>query len=312
MFAETPEGIKVFKPTSFASRQTIQKTPLPKKYHDTLVEKGHIDEAVNHLNMWIHEDESQRLRTVGNYYRAMVSPGYGAFDNYDIFANTAGVIKTTNLMRGQEKPPAQFYRADISEENMYLNIIDHGRKFDIGKKDEYFPLITIRNSEVGAGAFEVDAGFFRVMCENRMIQGVINRRIHRAEKLDVGSYSMDTIQAQNELIVKIVRDQIGQAFTSDQLFDKLAQSIRESKEVKLVNTQDAIEKVGGILNLSNEEENEVLNTMMGDTTIQNDERNTAFALINGLTLVEKTKSIERSMELVNGAGRITEILKVLA
>lgn len=312
LWAETPEGVKVFTPTSYATRQTITKTPLPKTYHDTLVEKGHINEAVKHLNLWLHEDDAQRIRAVGNQYRALVSPSYGAFDNYDIFASAAGVIKTTNMMRGQENKPAQFYRADISEEHMYLNIIDFGRQFDVGKGDLHYPLITIRNSEVGGGAFEVDAGFFRGMCENRMLTGIINRRIHRMDKLDAGTYSMDTLQAQASFIVKMVRDQMGAAFTNDQFFDNIATNLRDAKELKLDNTQEAVEKVGGILKLSDDEENDILNAMLGDQTILPEDRGTAFALINGITLVEKTKGIERGMELTTGAGKVKEILKVLA
>ena len=55
LWVETENGIKIFKPTPYAKTQTIGVTELPKKYHDTLVEKGHINEAINHLNMWLHE-----------------------------------------------------------------------------------------------------------------------------------------------------------------------------------------------------------------------------------------------------------------
>ena len=312
LWANTPDGVKVFKPTSYAATQTIQKTPLPKKYHDTLVAHGHINHAVADLNLWLHEDEAQRIRTVGPNYRALVSPGYGAFDNFDIFASAAGVIKATNLMRDQETKPAQFYRADISEEHMYLNIIDFGRQFDIGKGDMHYPLITVKNSEVGAGAFQVDAGFFRHMCQNRMLQGVVSRRIHRAEKLDEGSYSADTIQTQQALVIKIVRDKMGQAFTTDQFFDDLARSLKEAKELKLTSPMDAVEKVAGILKLSEDEETEIINAMMGDRPLMPGDQGTAFALINGITLVEKTRGIERGMELVSGAGQVKQIMKALA
>jgi len=150
------------------------------------------------------------------------------------------------------------------------------------------------------------------MCENRMLQGVISRRIHRTEKLDAGTYSMDTIQAQQSLVVKIVRDQMGMAFTNDQFFDNLATSLKEAKELKLGSPTEAVQKVGGILKLNDDEEQWILDAMAGDTTIAPEDRNTAFALINGITLVEKNRGIERGMELVHGAGNVKEILKVLA
>jgi hypothetical protein len=145
-----------------------------------------------------------------------------------------------------------------------------------------------------------------------MLHGVISRRIHRAEKLDVGSYSMDTIQAQRALVIKIVRDQTGQAFTNDQFFDNLATSLKEAKVLKQGSPTEANEKVSGILNLNDDEEQWILDAMAGDTNIMPEDRNTAFALINGITLVEKNRSIERGMELVHGAGQVKEILKALA
>jgi hypothetical protein len=311
LWLESVEGIKVFKPTSYATRQTITKTPLPKRYHDELVEKRHIDEAVKHLNMWLHEDESQRIRSVGPWYRAIVSPGYGAFDNYDIFANTAGTIKAANMMRNEQTSPIQFQRADVSEEHMYLSVLDYGRGYDIGKGDTHFPYIRIQNSEVGAGAFSVDSGFFRAACENGMIYGKIARRIHKSEKLQIGEYSADTIQTQNELVVKIVRDQVGMALTNDQLYDRMAAELRESKEIKIIPTE-AIEKVRGILELTEDDENDIINAMMGDRTIQSNDRNTAFALLNAVTLVAKDRGIERRHELEQSAGQIKQVIKVLA
>jgi hypothetical protein len=313
LWVDSPDGLKVFTPTNWAKNQTIGATELPKKYHDTLVEKGHINEAVNHMNMWLHESEDKkRVRTVAGDYRALVSPGYNPFDNYDAFITIANSLKAANMMRSKDQPPAMYYKTQLSDHNMYVHIIDEGRPYDLGKGDTYKPMLIFKNSEVGDGAMVVEAGLWRSMCSNLMLQGVISRRIHKGEKLAEGIYAADTMETQNELWKKILRDSLNAGLASDQLFDKIVADISESKEIKIEDSIVAVEQIKKAEKLTDAEEKAIIDAMMGDTTIPAEEKHTLFQIQNGMTQAAKTMGIERGIEMQRIAGNIQALIKVVA
>lgn len=306
-------GLLAFNPTPWARNQTIGVTELPKRYHDTLTERGHVDEAVKHLNMWLHEDPNKKfqVRTVADDYRALVSPGYNAFDNYDMFITTANAIKSANLMRDDTTKPITYYKSQVSDQNLYLHLIDEGREWDLGKGDTYKPMIVIKNSEVGDGAMRVDAGLWRSMCSNLMLHGVISRRVHMGERLSEGIWSPETRIAQNELWKGILRDSINAGVASDELFQPMLDEIRETKEIK-VEPLEAVAKIKKAVKLTDAEEGDIISMMMGDRTIIEDDRNTLFAVTNGMTQAAKNFGIERGNEVMRIAGDMKTLIKVVA
>jgi hypothetical protein len=308
---DTEDGMKIFEPTQWAKNQTIGITELPKKYHDTLVEKGHINEAVAHLNMWLSEGKPHRVRTVGDTYRALVSPGYNPFDNYDAFNTIANTLKAANLMRDDTQKPIKFKKTQFSDHNMYIQIIDEGTEWDLGKGDTYKKMMIFKNSEVGDGAMVVEAGVWRYMCQNLMLHGVISRRIHKGEKLEEGIFAPDTMQTQNELWNKILRDSLNAGIASDELFDPIIAGITESKEVKIEPTV-AVEQIKKAEKLSDAEMKAIISAMMGDTTVAPEEKNTLFQVTNGITQASKTFGVERQRELNHIAGNVQNLIKIVA
>lgn len=311
LWIESTEGIKVFKPTTWAKSQTIGITDLPKKYHDTLIEHNHIDAAVDHMNMWIREGNPHRVRTVGGTYRAMVSTSYLPFDNYDAFIAIANAVKAANLIRDNTTPPIKFKKAQLSDHNMYIQLIDEGREWDLDCKDTYKPLIVFKNSEVGDGAMTVEAGLWRGMCSNLSLHGVISRRIHKGEKLNEGIFAPDTISTQNELWKKIVRDSINAGIANDALYEEIIMEIMETKETKIDNPVASVAMLAKENKLTKSEEDAIISAMMGDTTIEPEEKNTVFQVMNGMTLAAKTMGIERGREIAQIAGNTKQLIKAL-
>jgi len=318
LWLESPDGIKVFAPTDWARSQTIGVTRLPKKYHDELIDGGHIDEAVNHLNMWMNDENKPRqIRTVGNQYRALVSPGYNSFDNFAAFTTIAGALKSVNMMRPETQKPAIYYKAQVSDRNLYIHLIDEGREYDAGKQsdghsDTYKPMLVFKNSEVGDGAQSVEAGLWRWMCGNLQLHGIVSRKIHHAEKLEEGIYSPETRLKQEELWKSITRDALNAGLATDTLFDKLYADIKESKEVKVEDPIVAVKSIAKATKLTESEENEIIKAMMGDTTTPPEMKNTLFQITNGMTLAAKGMGIERGMEMNKIAGDIRPLIKVVA
>jgi hypothetical protein len=311
LWIESEDEMRIFKPTPWALQQTIRLTELPKKYHDTLIEKNHIEEAVSHLNMWLNEGPNRRIRTVGDTYRAIVSPGYNPFDNYDAFVTIAQTIKTANSMRMPTEKPIKFHKAQLSDQNMYIQIIDEGSEWDLGRGDTYKKMMIFKNSEVGDGAMIVEAALWRYMCRNLQIHGIVSRRIHKGEKLAEGIFAPDTMETQNELWKKILRDSLNTGIASNQMYDEIIHDITESKDIKIEPIK-TIEKVQKKLKLTDNEKNAIINAMMGDTTIAPDEKNTLFQLTNGMTSAAKEMGIERGIEIQRMAGDIKTLIKEVA
>lgn len=312
LWIETQDGLKVFAPTAWAKQQTIGVTKLPKKYHDILVDGNHINEAVAHLNMWLAEGNDRRIRTVGPQYRAIVSPGYNSLDNYDAFRTIAGTVHAANLMRPQDQKPVTFYKAQISDQNMYVHLIDEGRPYDLGHGDTYKPMLVFKNSEVGDGAMVVEAGLWRSMCVNLILHGIVSRRIHKGEKLGEGTWAPDTLETQNELWNKIIRDSLNMGIASDQLFDQMISEITQSKETKVDNPTVTLTEIKKAVKLSDSEEQAIIAAMMGDTTVVQEEKNTLFQITQGMTQAAKTFGIERGNEISRIAGDVPMLLKVIA
>lgn len=262
--------------------------------------------------MWLHEGNAHRVRTVGGTYRALVSPSYMPFDNYDAFISIANAVKAANLMRDAETKPVQFKKAQLSDHNMYIQLIDEGREWDLGKGDSYKPLMVFKNSEVGDGAMTVEAGLWRSMCSNLSLHGVVSRRIHKGEKLNEGVFAPDTISAQNELWKKIVRDSINAGIANDQLYESIIEEILETKETKIENPVAAIATLAKETKLTKGEEDAIIAAMMGDTTVAPEEKNTVFQVMNGMTQAAKGFGIERGREVMQIAGNTKQLIKVLA
>ncbi len=57
LWIDGPDGMKIFVPTNWAQGQTVNKTPMPKRYHDTLLGAGKADLATINLNEWLREQD---------------------------------------------------------------------------------------------------------------------------------------------------------------------------------------------------------------------------------------------------------------
>jgi len=316
LWLDSPEGIKIFKPTHWAEKQTVDKTPLPRRYHRTLLDAGKSDLAAENLNTWLQESPNKvMVRTVGDKFRAMVSDGYRAFDNLDLFAQTAKAVEATNQARATVNAtydPVQFFKAEVTETDLFISLLDKGQAYDIGKGDNYNVMLTVRNSEVGKSSMSIEPSFFRGWCLNLYSREPALRKVHRGEKLDEGIFSADTRETQRLLWTKEVRDVFNATLQNTDFFDKWAQEFRESKEVKIEDPTVAVHKVAEEFDFSQAEEDAILRAFMVDTTILPEDRGTGYALVNALTVAAKDFGVERTHEVAKIAGNVPRILKVVA
>ena len=307
----TEEGIKIFHPTNWAQKQSVDRTPIPRRYHDDMLRAGKSPLATTNLNSWYRDKEGMMVRTVGDRFRAMVSPSFFAYDSLDMLKQVAVSIKTINDSRLTTEQPVQFYKADCSETHIYLDLIDEGQQYDIGKGDMYSAMLIVQNNEVGAGSMSIEPGFFRWACINRAIKSPVLRKIHRGEKLDEGIFSPETRKLAAELWHRQVRDVMNSTLVNHNLFEVWAQELRESKEIKVVPTV-SVKKVAEEFKITDDEVQLILDCMMSDKTVEPDDRDSAYAIIQGMTAAAKQMPPDRSYEFGKMAGETRQILTVLA
>jgi hypothetical protein len=85
----------------------------------------------------------------------------------------------------------------------------------------------------------------------------------------------------------------------------------ESKEIKVEPTV-AIEKIATKEKLTDAEKNAIISAMMGDSTIQETEKDTLFQVSNGITRAAKGMGIERGREMNKLGGDIQHLIKIVA
>lgn len=301
-----------FKPTEWAETQTISKTKLPKNYHDTCIKEGKRDLAVHNLNAWLNSKDKVMVRTVGDHFRAMVSDRFFAYDNLDLLREVALNVKAVNDSRGPGTLPVQFWKADISDTNMFIALKDNGQVHDIGKGDNYNVMVVIKNSEVGNGSMSIEPGFFRGMCLNIYTREPALRKIHRGVELEAGLYSQRTRNKARELWHSQVKDVLAATIIDQSYFIEWAKSFRESKEVHIEDMEVAVKKVADEYRFSEGEAKAIMDALMVDQTIHAEDRGTAYALIQGMTSASKDFEIDRMYEVSKIAGNVKEIMAVVA
>jgi len=307
-------AVKIFKPTNWAMSQTVGKTPMPKRYHDTLLGAGKSELAALNLNEWLHEQDKVMVRTVGDKFRAMVSDRYRAFDNLDLFSQTAQAVKNVNDSRQSINPdyqPVQFWKADATETTLFVSILDKGQEYDIGKGDKFNVMLTVKNSEVGKSSMSIEPSFFRGMCLNLYSREPDLRKVHSGEKLDSGIFSADTRQAQRDLWQKEVRDVFNATLVNTDFFDQWAQEFKESKEVRPEDMTVAVHKVSEEYSFTKMEEEAIMAALMTDRTIFPEDRGTGYALINAMTVASKDMGLEQMHDMAKIAGNVKKVMKVV-
>lgn len=320
----TDDGeMSLFDPTNWAKDQMIRITELPKKYHDTLIDNGHINEATGHINMWLKDrlktqkPKNIQIRTVGEKARAVVSAGYNSFANFDVLMNTMREIATMNNTRGENETPIQLTQVALSETMIRATIVDLGNPMEVPDKngnytgDIYYPMVVVKNSEVGSAAFSLDGGVFRYLCSNLHTMGSILRKIHSGARLEEGIFTQETLEKQTDLWLSILRDGI-HAIEKPELFAETIDGIALAKETPIGSPTTVVKKIGDKMKLSDSEINAIIDAMSNDKTMSDGDRGTLFAVTSGMTQAAKNMGFDRKEEIETLATKVPMLVRAIA
>lgn len=281
-----------YKVTKTAHSHVCQRLPLPafKRSYDYMRqdEPEMLADVVNHYlrdiqrNLFIrtyrpeNEDGTER-----GILRAVLSDSYGLIDNWAVFQRAAKTLRELEM-------PARI-QCNLSQRNMWVqfSLPEMGMRADDfvadyenphPEKAPYrdvdpsnyphswvYPGFLLRNSEVGAGAFEIRPRLVTMVCSNGTVRrDDALRKIHIGSQMDHGAVPFT--EEIRRKTMKLTDEQVREAvkhFTSEEyMMDVINDVLGKDANKMLENPKEAVVNTADELEMTEEEESELFNYFM--------------------------------------------------
>lgn len=215
---------------------------------------------------------------------------YRRIDNLDIASVTLPVIG--------ELPEARFVSTQITDDFMYIKVVNPRLQADVVPGDVVQAGVIISNSETGLGSVTIQPLIYRLVCSNGMvINDAKTRRNHVGRAAtsdeDFSIYSNETLLADDHAFVLKIKDTV-RAAISEARFAQAVSRMRESTEAMLDTKQlPAIVKLASSsFGITEDESNGVLEHLItgGDFSL--------YGLANAVTrFSQDVESYDRATKL---------------
>lgn len=212
-----------------AHRQIGAYLDIPNKYYDRMLEKDPSLLAYN-VNRWFQQEPEQRmLRTMDGHARAFLSNRYRRIDHLD--------IATVTLPLLSELKDARFESCEITEERMYIKVVNPRLQAEVVPGDIVQAGIIISNSETGQGALCIQPLAYRLVCRNGMVVNDAKLRRNHIGRIESSGedfflYSEETLKADDKAFVLKIKDTV-KAAVDEARFARVIDKMRESAGVPL-------------------------------------------------------------------------------
>lgn len=292
-------------PTRHCMRQICERSGIPSKYADRMME-GHGKLLADNINYWWkHQPEKRMLRTLLNgshRARAFLSSIYRPLENSDLAAVILPKLAALDC---------EVLSCEITETRLYIQAatpkIEAKLVGDVVRAG-----IVISNSEVGMGALAMDPLLYYLRCLNGMVMPRVMSRYHIGKRNDP-LYELDSAAEYYSDKTKEMDDRAFWAKVSDVCeglfdparFNTMVEAFEATADQKIKGS-DAVEEVTQRFDLNANEKDDVLNHLIegGDLSL--------FGLINAVTrTATDAESYDRSVELQRIGGRIMELPKTI-
>lgn len=164
----TEEGTDKIAPLDIrqtAHRQLGTYLGIPQKYYE-LMRADAPELLAYNANYWFSQkNELRTLRTIDGCARAFLSNRYRRIDNLDIASVTLPVIG--------ELPEARFVSTQITDDFMYIKVVNPRLQADVVPGDVVQAGVIISNSETGLGSVTIQPLIYRLVCSNGMVRCAI-------------------------------------------------------------------------------------------------------------------------------------------
>lgn len=166
----TEEGTDKIAPLDIrqtAHRQLGTYLGIPQKYYE-LMRADAPELLAYNANYWFSQkNELRTLRTIDGCARAFLSNRYRRIDNLDIASVTLPVIG--------ELPEARFVSTQITDDFMYIKVVNPRLQADVVPGDVVQAGVIISNSETGLGSVTIQPLIYRLVCSNGMVLSCFRR-----------------------------------------------------------------------------------------------------------------------------------------
>lgn len=296
-----------FVPNEVMHQHLAQKLGIPANYYRRMQELAP-DLLEANVNKWLakNEDKNVLVRTfqheyTGNIARGMLSDRYGMIDNYDILFAALQAIKESGVK-------VDVKQTSVTDKRLYINIIapeieiqaEEALRGYLRDSQVGYGIVTglsITNSEVGFGSYEIRPRALIKRCMNGMIiKDDAFRKVHLGGQMKEGSvsWSEKTVNKNLELIISQTGDAIKQFLSEDYLsgiVQKLTYASRQKLDQPLDAMQNAIVEVAKSVTITDENKKNLLNYFVqdGDTS--------ASGIVHAFTREAQNMDADRRFEI---------------
>lgn len=273
-------------PNDHALGQLASRVGIPSRYARKCFEE---DPSLlePHFNHWkekvvedVEGDKGWLLRAKGDMLRGVLSDRYSKLDNEFIF----GALGST-LANGDVVDVKNF---DLNDKYLNLRLVFPQLTHNIGtsiKRDDVMVGIHVTNSEVGSSSLRIDSCLFRLVCTNGLIARVGGESLMQQRHVHLTNREM-----QNR-----VADAISEALRAG---DGIVETFAKSREVKVESPLDVLRDLAKKEKYSKD----FTDHLEGSFHVESGE--TAFHVVNALTLASQKLPMERRLEVEKTAGRV--------
>ncbi|GHU53706.1 hypothetical protein FACS1894132_06620 [Clostridia bacterium] len=216
-----------FGTTDLFHRQVGSVLNIPAKYYDKM-RSEYPSLLAENVNGWLDKKDSRHtIRTLDGTARAFLSDRYRRIDNAQIAEAVLPVIS--------EMPDARVESCEVTDDRMYLKVVNPRLEAEVTKGDVVQSGIVISNSEVGLGSVSVMPLIFRLVCTNGMIAADSGQRkyhIGRQNEEDWELFSDETLIADDRVLMMKLADTVRTAVDAAK-FAVIVDRLRESTEAKI-------------------------------------------------------------------------------
>lgn len=269
-----------YEPNEVMHQHLAEKLGIPANYYRRM--QAEAPELLEkNINAWFEKsarDKQSLIRTFefsdNRIARGMLSDRYGIIDNYDVLFAALSAITESGVK-------VDIRESNVTDKRLYINIVApnievqsetalRGYLRDSAVGNGIITGLSITNSEVGFGSYEIRPRAFVKKCSNGLIiKDDSFRRVHLGGKMDQGQikWSKDTQNKNLELIKSQTADAVKQ-FLSEDYLSGVVRKIEYAAGVRLDNPidalQNAVKLVAKSVTLTEENKNNILNYFVQD------------------------------------------------
>jgi hypothetical protein len=250
-----------YKLNEFCNGQLAGKLQIPKMYWDRARAVPGLRST--NANAWLDADPNRgrMVRTINDIARAFVSDRFMRIDNYPVLEAIYPVLEKAYDSYGIEIVSNAF-----SETKMYLQIVFPRKQGEVKVGDTVQAGVTILNSEVGAGSYDIQTWTRRLVCMNGMVGTSLFRKYHLGRKMDSYeeedfSFKSDTIQSELKTISLKSRDALDEAINGS-WFNKELDKMKASAIDVVAKPVDTVEKTVKLLGLPESSKDSLLSNLI--------------------------------------------------